>query len=221
MKMNTEELNQLLKNLTEQSQQLGENMRHSALQLQNNGIIPEQTLIEEIQSFQQQLQKTHQLLAEESGVENPSEKPASLETLRATVQQLQMRQHASEVLNQIPLIIHREESHFLPLQECCTVASLLKENMESSSGTDIHPEVQTVLDGKHPLCALLVLVQTPDDLDDEIWSQHNESLTTAFGRQLATAVARGKLEIRKADDSQDEETSEETTKNRLQPQKTK
>lgn len=215
-----EELNQRLEKLTEQSKQLGERMHQSALQLQNDGIIPEQILIDEIQSFQQQLQEISQLLTEESGAENSSVEPLSLETLRATIEQLQILQRACEVLDEISLIVHCEEEIFLPLQECQTVAALLKESVQDSSET--HPEIQTVLDGKHPLCALLALVKTPDDLDDEIWSQYNESLTIAFGRQLATAVARGKLKMRLADDSQEEETtSKETTESRLQPQGTK
>ncbi len=223
MKKTMEELNQLLEKLTEQSKQLGERMHQSALQLQNDGIIPEQMLINEIQSFQQQLQEMNQLLTQESGAENPSEnppeEPLSLETLRATIEQLQVLQRANEVLDEITLIIHCDNDKFLPLQECQTVAALLKENIQGSSET--HPEIQTVLDGKHPLCALLALVKTPDDLDDEMWSQHNESLTVAFGRQLATAVARGKLKMRLADDSQEETTPEETTEKRLQPQETK
>ncbi len=221
---NMEKISQRLEDLTKQSQQLGESMRQSARQLQDDGIIPEISLIEEIQSFEKQLQETSQSLAKEVDTKSLSEEPLSIEKLRTAIDQLLVRDRANQVLDQIPLIVHRDDDKFLPLQECCTVASLLKENLQSLSGEDIPPEMQNVLDGKHALCALLALVQTPDDLDDEIWSQHNESLTVAFGRQLATAVARGKLIMRDANDSE-KKNQTKTTKgkkgNRLESQKTK
>ena len=214
---NMEKISQRLKDLTRQSQQLGKSLRQSAMQLQDDGIVPKLSLIAEIQSYQKQLHEENQSIAKESGAKPTPVEQVTLETLRQGMEQLQVRQRAIEVLDLIPRIVHREDDKFLPLQECNTVASILKENLQSVTEGEIHPEIQTVIDGKHPLCALLELVQTPDTLNDETWSRHNELITTAFGRQLSTAVARGKLKMYETK----EETKQEKGKkgNRLHPQK--
>jgi hypothetical protein len=104
-------------------------------------------------------------------------------------------------LDRVLAIKHREEPDFAPLLECLAKARELRQRAaeiefsgETDPPADVLEEVQSVADGHHPLCDLLAQVEEHDSLDDERWHDLTAHITRAFGKPLATAAARGKLQ---------------------------
>lgn len=52
-----------------------------------------------------------------------------------------------------------------------------------------------LLSGRHPLTSLLVLVREGETLADDAWSELQDRVTASFGRELSTALARGKIRL--------------------------
>ncbi len=56
-------------------------------------------------------------------------------------------------------------------------------------------EISALASGSHPLAALLRLVESSAGLDDDEWTRLHREVATAFGRPLASAAIRGRLEL--------------------------
>jgi len=194
-------LEQQLANLSQRGTDLGEEMRQAASQLQSAGEIPKLSLVENMRSYRDLIEELRSQLFDEFQDEDLQSEECTLDLLRSSYEKFSVRSQAFDVLKSIPLLRHRDDADYIPLQECKTVATIMQENIEKRTGGDLPADLQSLITGTHPLCALLELVKAADDLDDETWSLHNETLTTAFGRQLATAVARGKLELSEPDET--------------------
>ncbi len=108
---------------------------------------------------------------------------------------------AQEALDRVLALRHREEPDFAPLADCLAKAKELRQRAaeiefsgEADPPADVLEEVQAVADGHHPLCDLLAQVEAHDSLDDDRWHDLTAHITRAFGKPLATAAARGKLQ---------------------------
>lgn len=100
----------------------------------------------------------------------------------------QLVRRAARVLQQAQAISHRDDRHFQPLAEAKNLVRSLEERLEGD------PELAGALvEGRHPLAQLLLLVEQNAALDDARWHQLQDAVRQAFGTPLALAAARGKL----------------------------
>ncbi len=111
-----------------------------------------------------------------------------------------MCRKAQATLDRVAAIAHRDEPGFPALNECHAKASELRQKAveieysgESDPPADALDEIQSLADGHHAFCDLLVQVDDVHSLDDERWHDLTAHLARAFGKNLATAAARGKL----------------------------
>ena len=80
---------------------------------------------------------------------------------------------------------HLKRETFGPLTTCQDVATELRQAIADT------PAAQGLAKHKHPFAYLLILVACPDEADDELWATLQDTVTQAFGRQLAVAALRG------------------------------
>jgi len=69
----------------------------------------------------------------------------------------------------------------------------------------LHPEdgptnvVEDLADGRHPVCALLALVEHGGELDPSDWDRMRKAVTAAFGLDVCVAAVQGKLYVAEPD----------------------
>ena len=110
---------------------------------------------------------------------------------------------AQDVLDRVLAIAHRDEASFGPLAEVHAKAADLRQltaelalSGETDPPADLLEEIQKIAEGHHVFNDLLTQVEANDSVDDERWHDLTAHLTRAFGKALATAAARGKLECK-------------------------
>lgn len=115
----------------------------------------------------------------------------SLDELEQALQGQQQVQQALEVLESATRLKHREQAAFAPLNRVLELCQSLREQLTTTPAA-----VETadeLIEGRHAVAALVQLVREPDSLSDERWQSLQELVANHFGRELATAVARGRV----------------------------
>ena len=124
-----------------------------------------------------------------------------LESLLQSLSEAEVRRSAEEdkkllalsVLDHILGLAHRGSSEFQPLIDCQVKADALKQAIQSLTWPDLHPDVEALVQGRHPLAELFTLVKEVESLDDDLWLLLEQEVGEAFGRPLSLAAARGRL----------------------------
>jgi hypothetical protein len=180
------------------------------------GALPSPELLADLQSYRQRMlelsdslpfaisisdQLTDQLtgqltVATETGQSEAGQDVVTWNSLQNAVSQYRTKLKATDVLLQIAALRHKDDSPFPPLVTCLEQAARIREVIHTRS-TDVEhiAALQALNDGTHPCCLLMQLVLQAEDLPDELWTELNDQVIEAFGRPLATAVARGKIEF--------------------------
>lgn len=104
-------------------------------------------------------------------------------------------QRALGVLNRVLAITHRDDPAFRPLLECQSRAGELRVALSRAMADPRGYAPRQVDQAMLPYADLLALITGRDQLDDERCIQLEESVARAFGRSLATAALRGRLQI--------------------------
>lgn len=188
--------------LSENYLNLADRLLQAAQELQNSGFPPSESLLAQIATYSRDFAAVQkQALEQSKSVQSPSA-IASLkdiqnlvETAAASEGKTEIRSQALKVLDRVLAIAHREQSDFAPLQSVHTKARELQRAISSSTGTQLHSDAESLVSGKHPVAAVLALVAQQDKLDDEQWVMLEETVSAAFGKQLAVAISRGKLTV--------------------------
>jgi hypothetical protein len=103
---------------------------------------------------------------------------------------------ARAVLDRVLALEPMGEAEIPGWEDCRRTAQDLLETLE----TGANPDAATSLaEGKHPLAALIELVEHRDDLSDDRWAELDEMIGTSFGRALAQAASRGRLHLPRSD----------------------
>ena len=199
MTVSYQDLLQQLTTLGNHYPELGRRLVQGAETLQNQGIPLSESLIKELLSYQQTF--THlQQLALEIGKFPPSTGELSFTQLEellksaiATDSKPSIHPQALEILKRVLAITHREQSNFAPLDAVQKQAKEIHQTISESNSTD--PIAEALVEKKHPLSALLRLIEEQDNLSDEEWSNLEDSVTSVFGKALTVAISRGKLTI--------------------------
>ncbi|MEY3867666.1 MAG: hypothetical protein RLZZ338_1557 [Cyanobacteriota bacterium] len=199
MTVSYQDLLQQLTTLGNHYPELGRRLVQGAETLQNQGIPLSESLIKELLSYQQTF--THlQQRALEIGKFPPLTGELSFTQLEdllksaiATDSKPSIHPQALEILKRVLAIRHREQSNFASLDEVQKQAKQLYQTISESNTTD--PIAEALVQKKHPLSALLRLIEEQDNLSDEEWANLEDSVTSAFGKTLTVAISRGKLTI--------------------------
>jgi uncharacterized protein YjdB len=185
--------------LSETYPNLADRLAHAAKQLQDSGIPPAESLLQEIVTYSRNFAAVQKQALEIT----PSQgEIASLKDIQNLVQtaeaaggKAEIRSAALKVLDRVLAIAHCEQSDFAPLQLVHTKARELYRAISESTPTQVHSDAESLISGKHPVSAVLALVAQQDKLDDEQWVILEETVSAAFGKQLAVAISRGKLTV--------------------------
>lgn len=195
--------------LTRTFEQLSQRLTEVAEQARIAGVLPSESLIEQIamsrRSFNELRDKAFELgcLLATSAPKAPGqiESIKDLEALLQLVTEAQRKKTHEEkarlraltILDQLLSLIHREQADFHPLEEVQSKAKLLRDALRARDAADIHPDAMTLAQGRHPLAELLTLVEGHDTLDDDLWLLLKHAVAENFGKSLALSAARGKL----------------------------
>lgn len=195
--------------VTKSFEQLGQRLSEVAEQVRTTGTLPSESLIEEItasrRNFTDLRARAIELVGLMSETPNaPAEEIGSMkeleallqvaaETQRKRAQQGNARMRALTVLDRLLSLVHRDQPEFAPLSECQAKSRTLREAIRDHAGSELHPDVTALAQGRHPLAELLTLVEGYDDLDDDLWLLLKYAVAENFGKSLAMSAARGKL----------------------------
>lgn len=195
--------------VTHTFEQLSQRLTDVAEQVRNAGVLPSESLIEEITSSRRSFTELRDKAIELAGLlaDSPARTPEEIgsikdleallqfvaETQRKKAQEEKARLRALTILDRILSLIHREQPDFPPLEDAQAKARALRETLRTYEGPEIHPEVNPLAQGRHPLSEFLTLVEGYEDLDDDLWLLLKHAVAENFGKSLAMSAARGKL----------------------------
>jgi hypothetical protein len=194
---------------------LGERLLHAARQLHNPGTPPDETLLEELTACRQDLEslrdRAHEL-ALGLHISCPApEDLCSLQSLGALLDDVaeaeirqgrsdEVRRRSHTVLQRVLALSHASDPDHAALRDARTLAQTLHSQIAEAHWTTLPSEADRLAEGDHAFAHLLSLIEDRDELSDEVWAAHHESVTAAFGKALAAAAARSKLVIGPHDD---------------------
>jgi uncharacterized protein YjdB len=196
------DLLQQIARLSENYPNLADRLLQASKQLQDSGVPPSESLLADITTYSRNFATVEQQAIELSKSLQSSSAITSLKDIQNLVQmaaasggKAEIRSQALKVLDRVLAIAHREQSDFAPLQSVHTRARELHRAISESAPTQLHSDAESLVAGKHPVSAVLTLLEQQDKLDDEQWVILEETVSAAFGKQIAVAISRGKLTI--------------------------
>ena len=202
MELAHKDLLQQIARLSETYANLADRLSMAAKQLQDSGLPPSDSLLQEVAAYSSNFAAVQkQALEANNSVIAPGEITSLkdiqnlVETAAASEGKASIRDAALKVIDRVLAIAHREQSDFAPLQSVQAKARELHRAISESTPTQLHSDAESLVSGKHPVSAVLALVEQQDKLDDEQWVILEETVSAAFGKQLAVAISRGKLTI--------------------------
>lgn len=195
--------------VTRTFEQLSQRLTDVAEQVRTSGILPSDSLIDEIatsrRSFMELRDRALELVGLLAGsspkppdeIESMKDLEALLqlvaEAQRKKAQEEKARVRALTVLDRILSLVHRDQPEFHPLVEAQSKAKALRDALRAHHGPEAHPDIMPLAQGRHPLAELLTLVEGYEDLDDDLWLLLKHAVAENFGKSLAMSAARGKL----------------------------
>ncbi|HTO11675.1 MAG TPA: hypothetical protein VMQ51_08880 [Candidatus Binatia bacterium] len=208
MDENLDALARELTALTRRFADLGAKLGDAARALEEAGTPPADTLVMDLAGARTtfiQL-RTDVLSAAQAAAVPPRGEPESLtelepligaieDAIRLRVQAAALeetRQAVVATLERVLEIVHRDDPAFAALVGCHGKARALRESVLALTDPGA-PEARSLGSSAQSFADLLTMVESHDALDDERYAQLEESVSSAFGRALAVAVARGRL----------------------------
>lgn len=196
------DLLQQIARLSETYANLADRLSQAAKQLQDSGLPPSDSLLQEVAAYsrnfagvQKQALELNKSAIAPGEIASLKDIQHLVETAAASEGKAEIRDAALKVIDRVLAIAHREQSDFAPLQSVHARARELQRAISESTPTQLHSDAESLVSGKHPVSAVLALVEQQDKLDDEQWVILEETVSAAFGKQIAVAISRGKLTI--------------------------
>ncbi|MDX1966057.1 MAG: hypothetical protein SFV23_02690 [Planctomycetaceae bacterium] len=133
------------------------------------------------------------------GASTEPDQRLSLTEILSGWSRLQNRRRVQALLRRVAGLSHCDQRDHAPLKACQqTAQTLLEQLAQTSAGDWLDLEVGELAAGTHPLVSVLRLADDRDALSDAEWEVHESRVGEAFGRGLATALARGKIALETA-----------------------
>ena len=212
MAPNSEDLAKRLAALSERLTTLTTTLTQAAQQLQGVGTIPSEAVVDEISKVRADfLDVRHRVLETARSLSITAPATVEIDSLRtleplldAIVQAIaaeekraalaEARSRVMAVLDRILTISHSDGPNFAALVQCLVKAKEIRQAAQDPKAFDSE-QAPAFLDNIPAFAALLSIIEGRDALDDDKFAVLDETVTTAFGRTLAVAAARGKLTI--------------------------
>ena len=212
MAPNAEDLAKRLAALSERLTTLTTTLTQAAQQLQGVGTIPSEAVVDEISKVRADfLDVRHRVLETARSLSITAPATVEIDSLRtleplldAIVQAIaaeekraalaEARSRVMAVLDRILTISHSDGPNFAALVQCLVKAKEIRQAAQDPKAFDSE-QAPAFLDNIPAFAALLSIIEGRDALDDDKFAVLDETVTTAFGRTLAVAAARGKLTI--------------------------
>jgi hypothetical protein len=212
MAPNADDVAKRLSDLSERLTTLGTTLAQTAHQMQGVGTIPSEAIVDEITKVRADfLDARHRLLEAARSLSVNAPATAELDSLRAlepvlaaVVQAIaaeekraalsEARTRVMAVLDRVLTISHSDGPNFGALVQCLVKAKEIRQSAQDPKAFDSE-QAPAFLDNIPAFAALLSIIEGRDALDDDKFAILDETVTTAFGRTLAVAAARGKLII--------------------------
>ncbi len=211
MAPNADDLAKRVAALSEHLSTLAGTLAQATQQLQG-GTVPSEALVDEITKVRTDFLEVRQRVMETArslSINLPAiSEIDSLRTLEplldAVVQALaaeekraalsEARTRVMAVLDRVVTISHSDGPNFAALVQCLVKAKEIRQAAQDPKAFDSE-QAPAFLDNIPAFAALLSIIEGRDALDDDKFAVLDEAVTTAFGRTLAVAAARGKLTI--------------------------
>lgn len=198
-------LRERLSRLRELCAGLADSMDENATQLESTGIPPADAFLDDLLLFRRQVAELLHLV-------RPDEAP--LGTFAQIEDSLREHEQADRCVAAL--------DRFLSLKGAAGAAAdqLIAEQQRAAEfrqqvwlGTAQRSTTHELAENRHPWCHLVSLVTESEGLDDERWNQLSASVLSHLGPSIATAAARGRIEMESADSVAPEEagSQRETT----------
>lgn len=173
--------------------QLAQRLADAADQLDSPGIVPAEVLIDDLRDYRQQIVRLSSALLVETTSGNDE---LALNDLESLIEARDYRKLTAAIVEQLSGLFHVDIPDFAPLALCHQEASRLCEMAEESQGIAPDSELDTLRHGLHPLNALIRLCDEGEKLSDNDWAQCHDDVAANYGRLLATALTRGRIQRR-------------------------
>jgi hypothetical protein len=214
-----ESVSEAIEEIRTEAMRLIVSLEAAAQALKEPGHLPGDDLIEAIRALRSSFQSAWAQLeraAEGAGIalDAPSPMPSlgSLDKAAGAVTEALATRVAADVRAAARGVARRVVSLRAPgepkslLEEVLAEAARVIRQLEAADSGDIS---RMLVDGHHPLTALLQLVESGDALSDEQWDHARAQVAEAFTPEVATAAARGRIELEAVDDSMAAEDSDQ------------
>lgn len=160
-----------------------------ANQLAATGMVPDASLLADLADYRQQLRSLISHLPGDAPLESSR---LSLELLEEHFQQSQQRDELVRQLEQIAGLVHVDDPNYAPLARCREDALRCQHRLTSVLNPD-DTEQTRLLAGQHVLQAVLTLSDQAVELTDEDWNRLQDVVALVYGRNLTTALVRGRI----------------------------
>lgn len=180
-----------LRTIRQSGLELSDHLLVSAKLLEEQGIAPSTEILELLGNYRVRFEELATGI-HWAGTTNEQGLMPSLDELEEELAGREQAIQASQVARDILSITTHDGNSIPEIETIQSEACLLL----TSHGRECSPDViESLLNGQHPWCSLLLLIRERDTLSDAEWSHASRTIETLLGRSLAVAAARGRLVI--------------------------
>ena len=168
-------------------------LSESITRLRTCGASPSSDVLDIASRYRRQYWETRQQLSHERGaaLAGPTD---SLEEWEQAMRLAQRQQQATDLLDDAEAWQVRGVDGPGPLSKVRDDVANLRHRLCD----DPDQALNDLFDGRHPLAAVQTLIQHGENLPDDEWTELLDRVSVGYGRELATAISRGKVLIRAA-----------------------
>jgi hypothetical protein len=178
---------QQLRELRGNSQELSAALTATAQELRLSGAEPNLDLLTRLDRYRTRFVT---LKTELRSLFPTAANASSLDELETSLASHRQIRAALDVVEAAGRLRHREQPAFAPLARVADHCTALKEQLVTAAPKET---IKALQEGRHPLSALLQLVRDGASLSDERWETLQEVVANQYGRELTTAVIRGRV----------------------------
>lgn len=186
-----------LKHLQASAIDVGALLRHLSRELADRGEAPSADSLDCLSQFKievEQLKSSVSANAPSSRINDAGlEGEPSLPRLQEEIDSLAVIQATLDKLDRIPMIRHLEQPEFAPWQRCLAEGTQLRNQLLAGPTHQARRQAEQFLAPQTPLNAIVTLIAEGSQLSDERWSMLLDAVSAEYGREVSTAIARGKL----------------------------
>ncbi len=166
-------------------------LAESIARLRSAGTCPPGEVLDHAGRYRRQYLDTRQRLSRERSAELVDSR-ASLEDWEQALKRVQRQQQATILLDDAESWHVRGVEGPGPLAKIRDDVQQLRQRLSHDPGHVL----DSLLEGRHPLAAVRTLLHRDDELSDGEWAELLDRVAEGYGRELATAVSRGKILVR-------------------------